>query len=41
MMVDPTFMIFQNLRLFLTAITPTAVTPTVFILRRSFDEFGP
>ena len=27
-MVDPMFMIVQNLRLFLTAVTPTAVAPT-------------
>ena len=28
MMVDPMFMIVQNLRSFLTAVTPTAVKPT-------------
>ena len=28
MMVDPMFMIVQSLRLFLTAVTPAAVTPT-------------
>ena len=32
MMVDPMFMIVQNVRSFLTAVTPTAVTPTVLIL---------
>ena len=31
-MVDPMFMIVQNVRLFLTAVTPTAVTPTADIL---------
>ena len=34
MMVDPMFMIIQILRLFLTAVTPTAVTPIA-------DHFGP
>ena len=34
MMVDPMFMIVQNLGLFLTAVTPTAVAPTA-------DQFGP
>ena len=28
MMVDPMFMIVQNVRSFLTPVTPTAVTPT-------------
>ena len=28
-MVDPIFMIIQNLRSLLTAVTPTVVTPTV------------
>ena len=32
MMVDPMFMIVKNLRLFLTAVTLTAVTPTAVIL---------
>ena len=32
MMVDPMFMIVQNVRSFLTAVTPTAVTPTVVIV---------
>ena len=32
MMVDPMFMIVQNVRAFLTADTPTTVTPTVVIL---------
>ena len=37
MMVDPMFMIVQSLRIFLTAVTPTAliptaVTPIAFIL---------
>ena len=32
MMVDPMFMIVQNFRSFLTAVTPTAVAPTVVIL---------
>ena len=31
MMVDPMFMIVQNLRLFLTAVTPTAVAHTAVI----------
>ena len=34
MMIDPMFMIVQNLRCVLTAVTPTAVAPTAFILRR-------
>ena len=34
MMVDPILMIVQNLRLFLTAVIPTAVSPTS-------DKFGP
>ena len=34
MMVDPMVMIVQNLKLFLTAVTPTAVPPTV-------DQIGP
>ena len=34
MMVDQMFMIVQNLRLFLTDVTPTAVAPTA-------DQFGP
>ena len=34
MMVDTMFMIVQNLWLFLTAVTPTAVAPTA-------DQFGP
>ena len=34
MMVDPMFMIVKNVRLFLTAVTPTAVAPTA-------DQFGP
>ena len=34
MMVDPMFMIVQNLKLFLAAVTPTAVAPTA-------DQFGP
>ena len=32
MMVYPMFMIVQSLRLFLTAVTPTAVTPIAIIL---------
>ena len=36
MMVDPMYMIVQNLRLFLTTVTPTAVAPTVVILWNSF-----
>ena len=32
MMVDPMFMIVQNVRSFLTAVTPTAATPTAVIL---------
>ena len=32
MMVDPMFMIVKNVRSFLMAITPTAVTPTAVIL---------
>ena len=32
MMVDPMFMIIQSLRLFLTAVTPTAVAPIAVIL---------
>ena len=32
MMVDPMFMIVQNLRSFLTAVTPTAVAPIAVIL---------
>ena len=32
MMVDPMFRIVKNLRLFLTAVTPTAITPTAVIL---------
>ena len=36
MMVDPMFIIVQNLTLFLTAVTPTAVVPTAIILRRNF-----
>ena len=32
MMVDPMFMIVQSLRLFLTAVTPTAVAPIAVIL---------
>ena len=32
MMADPTLMIIQNLRSFLTAFTPTAVTPTALIV---------
>ena len=32
MMVDPMFIIVQNVRSFLTAVTPTAVTSTVVIL---------
>ena len=32
MMVDPMFMIIQNARSFLTAVTPTAVTLTAVIL---------
>ena len=31
MMVDPMFMIVKNFRLFLTAVIPTAVTPTAVI----------
>ena len=37
MMVDPTFMIVQSLRSFLTAVTPTAVTPIAVILPK-FDQ---
>ena len=36
MMVDPMFMIVQNLWLFRSDVTPTAVTPTAVILRRNF-----
>ena len=32
MMVDPMFMIVQSFRSFLTAVTPTAVTPIAVIL---------
>ena len=32
MIVDPMFMIIQNSRLFLNAVTPTAVAPTAVIL---------
>ena len=32
MMVDPMFMIIQSLRSFLTAVTTTAVPPTLVIL---------
>ena len=32
MMVDPMFMNIQNVRSFVTAVTPTAVTPTVVIV---------
>ena len=32
MMIDPMFMIYQNLRLFLTTVTPTDVAPTAVIL---------
>ena len=32
MMVDAMFLIVQNLRLFITAVTPTAVAPTVVVL---------
>ena len=32
MMVDPMFMIVKNVRSFLTAVTPTAATPTAVIL---------
>ena len=32
MMVDPMFMIIHSLRSFLTAVTTTAVAPTVIIL---------
>ena len=34
MMVDPIFMIVKNLRLFLTAVTPTAVTPIAVIFMK-------
>ena len=36
MMADPMLMNIQNLRLFLIAVTPTAVKPTAVILRRNF-----
>ena len=32
MMVDPFFMIVYNLRLFLTTVTPTTITPTAVII---------
>ena len=32
MLLDPMFMIVQNVRSFLTAVTPTAGTPTAVIL---------
>ena len=32
MMADPMFMIIQNVMSFLTAVTPTAVSPTAVIL---------
>ena len=32
MLVDPKFMIVQNFRSFITAVTPTAVAPTAVIL---------
>ena len=35
MMVDPMFIIVQNLSLFLTAVTPTAVAQTAVVLRKS------
>ena len=41
MMVDPMFRIVTNLVFFVIAVTPTAVAPTAFFLRRNFDEFGP
>ena len=36
MMVDPMFIIIQNLRLFLTAVTPTAAALTAVIFRGNF-----
>ena len=36
MIVDPMFMIVQNVWLFLTAVTSTAVAPTAVILKRNF-----
>ena len=37
MIVDPMFMIIQNSRSFLTAVTPTAVAPTVVLLANLGD----
>ena len=41
MMVDPLFMIIQNLRSFLTAVTPTAVTTAAVapIANQNLPEF--
>ena len=39
MMVDPMFMSVQNLRLFLTAVTPTAFAPTVVIFELFVENF--
>ena len=41
LMVDPMIMIVKNLRLFLPAVTTTAVTPTAVILYNILDEFRP
>ena len=38
MMVDPMFMIVKNLRLLLTAVTPTAGAPTAVILCNKVKE---
>ena len=39
MMVDPMFMIVQNFRSFLTAVTTTAVAPIAVIFPMNLPEF--